>query len=310
MYSKTAIPVRWPKSRYVLSGFLSAAVLTAASGCALASGGSETDAPSAAPQNQEVAEIAALLPEEYQQGGKITVGSTTGLAPMMFIGDDGKTISGVEADLVKAVGEVLGVETELEDVKPEAFMTGVLAGRFDLAAGSITYTDERKEQADFVVYAEYGQALAKSSDNDTDITFESLCGLTVAVLNGSIQQTKFLPELSAECSAAGDSPIEQDAFPDANSLFLSLDSGRADAAFLNEVSVLYQVEQSEGDMTVADTGLGSDPKGIVIGKDTGLQEAVEAAVSHLAEEGQLTEIFSKWGLEEVLTGDVALNPES
>ncbi|MET3812157.1 transporter substrate-binding domain-containing protein [Arthrobacter sp. UYEF3] len=253
-------------------------------------------------------EIADLLPEKYKTSGKITVGSTTGLAPMMFIGNDGKTITGVEADLMHAVGQVLGVKVDLKDVKPEAFMTGLLAQRFDAAAGSITYTKERKAQADFVVYAHYGQALAKAADNQENITFDTLCGKTVAVLNGSVQQTKFLPQLSDKCVGAGNAAIKGDAFPDANSLFLAVQSNRADAAFLNEVSVLYQVDQSKGKMQLADTGLGSDPKGIVIGRDTGLQKALTAAVKHLNDTGKMKEIFAKWGLEKILTGDVQLNP--
>lgn len=299
----------WRTSRLALAGC--ASLLVALSGCSLANTAPETNAQSSTTSSgvAEVKEIADLLPEKYKTSGKITVGSATGLAPMMFIDDDGRTISGVEADLMRDVGQVLGTEIHLEDVKPEAFMTGVLAQRFDVAAGSITYTKERKAQADFVVYAHYGQALAKAAGNEEEITFDTLCGKTVAVLNGSVQQTRFLPELSDKCVAAGNPAIVGDAFPDANSLFLAVQSNRAAAAFLNEVSVLYQVEQSKGKMEVADSGLGSDPKGLVIGRDTGLQDALTAAVKHLADTGRMKEIFAKWNLEEVLDSDVQLNPD-
>ena len=190
-----ANPFRWPHARAILVGAIAVALTVVVSGCDVSDGGpsANTSADTTVTGVQKVQSIADLLPASYKASGTITVGATTGLAPMMYIGDDGKTITGVEADLLHAVGQVLGVKVNLQDVKPEAFMTGILAGRFDLAAGSITYTAQRAAQADFVVYAKYGQSLATLSNKKAGVTFDSLCGLKVAVLNGSVQQTKFLP---------------------------------------------------------------------------------------------------------------------
>lgn len=291
-------------------GFATALVLVTA-GCSASSSSDSTATASGAAEGigaEKVDSIASLLPQAYQDSGTIKIAGTVGLPPMMYVDSDGSTLVGVEADILHAVGDVFGVEIELEETKPDAFMAGILSNRFDGAAGSITYSAERAEQVDFVVYAHYAQALAVAADNDAALTFDSLCGATVAVLTGSVQQTKFLPEINSICTTAGNEETVGSAFPDANALYLAVQSGRADAAFLNEVSVLYQVEHSGGKMAVADTGFSADPKGLVVNRESGLAEAFEAATSQLLEDGVLTEIFKKWGLKSVMTETVELNP--
>jgi polar amino acid transport system substrate-binding protein len=313
-----ALPESWtrrPRGRRRLrlgASLIAALALAATGGCALSDSSSTgaaapTAGTSAAPAAARVPEIAAMLPKKYQDSGQITAAATTGLPPMMYIDQDGHTIVGVEADLLRKVGDVLGVRMVMEDSKTEAFMAGISSGRFDLAAGSITYTPERAAQADFVVYAQYGQALAKAAGNNDDITFANACGKAVAVLNGSIQQTKFLPELDRACTSAGRPAIEQTTFPDPNAMFLAATSGRVDAVFLNEPAIKYQIALSGGKLVLADSGYSSDPKGLVVGKNTGLQDAVLAAVRHLAETGDLKADFDEGGIGDVLTGTPALN---
>lgn len=250
---------------------------------------------------------AKLVPQKYRDGGEITAGAIAGMAPMMFVGQDGETIVGAEADVLSAVGEVLGIEVNLKETKPDAFMTGMLAGRFEVAAGSITDTKKREEQVDFVSYAEYGQALITQVENADKISFDSLCGKEVGVLKGSIQQMQFLPEISNDCEKAGKPKPVAQAFPDGAALFLAASSGRIDAGFLNEVSVLYQASQSGGELKMADSGFGTDPKGIVVGKNTGLGKAILAAVEVLEEEGVLATIFDEWGIKSTILPEPKMN---
>ena len=248
-----------------------------------------------------------LLPEGVS-GSSVTVAAVVGQAPMMYIEEGEVGAQGVEADVIRAAGEVLGVEIVFEETKPESFMAMLLSERADLAAGSITYTPERAEQLDFVVYAQYGQALVALADAaETD--FDNLCGLMVGILTGSIQQHRMVPELDEACVAQGEPKIEAVAYPDANALVLAIQSGRIDVGFINATNALYQADRSNGQLEVVATGYGNDPKGLAIRRDSELSAAFEAAITHLADEGVLTEIFNKWGLDDsVMVDSVALNP--
>ncbi|GAB3716091.1 transporter substrate-binding domain-containing protein [Nocardiopsis oceani] len=251
---------------------------------------------------------AELLPDLYQ-GGQITVGAISGQAPMMFVDEDDETVVGVEADVLRAAGEILGVEVVFEETDTASVIPGVLANRFDLAAGSLTYTEERGEQADFVAYAEYGHALATMAGDEDDYSFDNLCGRTVGVLAGSHQHEQFLPEMSEECVDRGEPEITGSDFPDANSLYLALESERADVLFLNEVGVLHRIEESDGEFAMADSGSGIDNKGIVINRDTDLGEPLQVAIDQLQEEGSLQEIFDDWGIEDAASEEIVLHAE-
>lgn len=247
------------------------------------------------------AELAALVPQKYRDAGKIRVAALAGQVPMMFVGDDGKTLIGVEADILKDIGGILGVNVELTDTKFDTIVPGIAAGRYDLAAGSITSTAERKKQVDFVTYAKYGQALAVQTGNPQHVDFKSTCGKRIAVLNGGIQQTAMLPELTKECQAQGKPAVAGQSFPDLDSTFLSLKSGRTDAVLLNEVVVQYRAAASNGAFETADRGYRSDTKGIVLSKQSDLGPAVLGAVQKLQTDGTMKSIFDKWQVGSAVT---------
>src|SRR5574340_413784 len=80
--------------------------------------------------------------------GKIIVGSDTAFPP--FENVEGGTTVGFDVDLVKAIGEKLGLTVEFKSYKFDALITGVQAGtEFDMVASAMTITDERKQSVDF-----------------------------------------------------------------------------------------------------------------------------------------------------------------
>jgi len=244
--------------------------------------------------------LAALVPQKYRQEGGLKVAALAGQVPMMFVGDDGKTLVGVEADILHDVGELLGIDVTLTDTKFDTIIPGIAAGRYQLAAGSITSTKERKKKVDFLVYAKYGQALAVKAGNPKKITFDSTCGQRVAVLNGGIQQTEMVPALTKTCESQGKPAVVGQSFPDLDSTFLSLESGRTDAVLLNDVVVQYRAAASKGEFEVGDRGYRNDDKGIVLAKESDLGPALVGAVKKLQSDGTLQKIFDKWQVGSVV----------
>src|SRR4051794_30061733 len=60
-------------------------------------------------------EIAALVPEAIASDGVLTIGTDASYAPNEFIDADGETVIGFDADLAKAVGQVLGLQVDLQN---------------------------------------------------------------------------------------------------------------------------------------------------------------------------------------------------
>lgn len=96
--------------------------------------------------------------------GKIIVGSDTAFPPFENV-EGGETV-GFDVDLMKAIGEKLGLEVEFKSYKFDALITGVQGGtEFDMVASAMTITDTRKESVDFSnPYINSNQSLAVKAD--------------------------------------------------------------------------------------------------------------------------------------------------
>lgn len=92
--------------------------------------------------------------------GKIIVGSDTAFPPFENV-ENGEVV-GFDVDLMKAIGEKLGLQVEFKSYKFDALITGLQAGtEFDMVASAMTITDERKQSVDFSdPYINSNQSLA------------------------------------------------------------------------------------------------------------------------------------------------------
>ena len=114
----------------------------------------------------EVASIAAQVPAPIKSKGTLNVATEAQYAPNEFIAPDGHTIIGMDADLMRALGEVMGLKVNLINANFETIIPGLSAGRYDIGASSFTDTKEREKVVDFVDYFSAGISFyAKTSAN-------------------------------------------------------------------------------------------------------------------------------------------------
>ena len=97
------------------------------------SGGSSTTAAASAVDEA----LAAKLPEKIKSAGKIIVATDASYAPNEFFKEDGTTLQGMDVDLGKAIGEVLGVEVEFENATFDEIIPA-LGTRYDIGMSSFT----------------------------------------------------------------------------------------------------------------------------------------------------------------------------
>src|SRR4029077_18690378 len=129
-----------------------------------------------------VSSVAALVPAAVKTKGTLTVASDASYAPDEFIGSDGHTVVGMNADLSKALGAAMGLKVNVINVPFATILAGLAAGKYDFGASSFTDTKAREKTVDFVTYANVGESFYTKAQGGTTIgSIADICGHTVSV---------------------------------------------------------------------------------------------------------------------------------
>jgi polar amino acid transport system substrate-binding protein len=286
-----------------------ALAILALAGCGSSSSTSSTTTATttAASSNPASATIVATVPAAIKTKGTLNVATEAQYAPNEFIAPDGHTVIGMDADLVKALGEVMGVKTKMVNSNFETIIPGLAAGRYDLGASSFTDTKEREKTVDFVTYYSAGISFyAKASANPGVTQVSDLCGKTVAVEKGTVEQEEAEAQ-SKKCTKEGKKSVTTLSFPGQNAVNLAVSSGRAEVGMADSPVVDYQIKQSNGQFKLIGKSYGFAPYGIAIPKNSGMAAPTLAALKVLMSNGMYAKILTKWGIQSGAISDPKIN---
>jgi polar amino acid transport system substrate-binding protein len=274
-------------------------------------GGDDADPAAGKPAaSQEVDQkLHDSLPADIKEAGKVSIGTEALYPPFESFADDNKTIVGLDPDLARSIGQVLGVEVEFTHTAFDGLLTALDGGRFDLVMAAITDTKDRQEVYDFADYFLTGQSIVVKKGNPESIEgITDLCGQPVAVLKASTQE-KLLGQFNEEECA--DDPIEIDSFPSDKDALMQVQSGRDVASFTQDAVGSYNAATiGDGNQfEIANSeALLPTPVGIVFTKeDTQLRDAFKAALEKLIADGTYDEILANYQLESGAVDTVTIN---
>ncbi|WP_022888141.1 ABC transporter substrate-binding protein [Agromyces italicus] len=295
-------------NRIIVSTVGVAALVLGLAACAnpeIESKGQQTEAADIVASVEKDNEIAALLPEEYAEG--FTISINTDVEPIKFVDSDGN-IAGLNPDLLRAAARVLGTEAEFEEGTFDGLMPGLEAKRFDVIASVADFV-ERQTYIDFVDYLRNGTAIITTTDfAEDEITREGLCGLSVGYARGTSQQAS-LEEIAAECTASGAPELEINGYNDTGAGILSVKSGEADAFWGDFPQMAYNVKKTPDTFKIVYEEQKSI-LGIGIHKDnTGLRDALQAALLKLVSDGTYDALLEKWGLTDSALPGMDINSD-
>jgi polar amino acid transport system substrate-binding protein len=243
------------------------------------------------------ATVAALVPAAIKSKGTLTIAADASYAPDEFFASDGKTVIGMDADLTKALGTVMGLKVSVVNAVFETIIPGLTSGKYDIGASSFTDTKAREKAVDFVTYASVGESFFTKASGGTSIgSIADICGKTVAVEKGTTEQTDATTQ-SGKCTKAGKPKVSLLVFPDQNGANLALSSGRAQLGFADSPPAAYAVKKSNGQFKLVGAAFATAPYGLATAKGNGLDKAVLAALQVLMKNGTYAKVFNKWGLK-------------
>ncbi|CAA0138118.1 Serine/threonine-protein kinase PknH [Mycolicibacterium vanbaalenii] len=251
--------------------------------------------------------IAATVPAEVREAGRLVIGVNVPYAPMEFKNADGQLV-GFDVELMDAVTEVLGLVPDYRDTPFDKILPSVQDGSLDVGASSVTDTREREASVDFVTYFQAGTQWAKRSG--TNPNPRSPCGVRVAVAQGTLQETQELPRKSDECLAAGQPPVDIVVSFSQDQVTEALLRGEVDAMSADSPVTGFAIKLSRGDLVPAGDVFDSAPYGWPVAKGSGLAESLRLALEHLMQTSEYRTIATMWGVERGMIDKPVINGSS
>lgn len=289
------------KIRFVLPALAAAAAL-ALTGCVNDEG---TAGNSGAAEGLQVDEAAvALLPDGVKDSGVLVMGTDADYPPNEFK-DANNNPAGWGIELAEAVALKLGLTPEWEILSFDSILPRIEEGVVDMGASSFTDNLERQKTVDFVNYLNAGSQWAAAAGANVDP--DDACGLTVAVQTGTIQDTDELPMRIADCETAGKATIEVLRFPGQPEVTQAVVDGRADAFSADLPVTGDAVIQLDGQLEAVGEVFDAAPYGFAVAKDSGMAEAVQAALQSLIDDGTYGKILASAGLEDGAVSSATIN---
>src|SRR6266498_1565080 len=173
--------------------------------------------------------IAGQVPADVKSSGSLSVAADATYAPDEFIASDGKTVIGMDADLAKAIAQLMGLTANVQNIPFDSIIPGLAAGKYDLGMSSFTDTKDREKTVDFVTYAQAGESFFVNADGGPTInSLDDICGLKIGAEKGTTEADDATAQ-SKKCTDAGKPAVSVSVFPDENGVNLALSSGRVDA---------------------------------------------------------------------------------
>lgn len=296
-----------------------AAVLLALAGCADpeaagASGGTSASAEPAAdgvvynlaPEQNRIRtekdeELAAQVPAEIAEDGKLTVAVSPFAVPLSVYATDDKTVIGNETDIAQLVADKLGLELDLQATSWENWPLKTQSGDFEAVFSNVGINAERVQLFDFAPYRAAFMAFEARADSDLTVTgADDISGKKVSVGSGTNQE-KILLAWNKELEDAGKTPAELQYYANDADSILALSSGRLDLNLSPFPSATYRENTREDLKIVGKVNAGWPSETLVAAttlRDNGLAEPISAAINSTIEDGSYAEVLERWGLSD------------
>ncbi|MFD8480237.1 ABC transporter substrate-binding protein [Kitasatospora sp. NPDC059673] len=248
------------------------------------------------------------LPDPVRSAGVLRVGTDLGYAPIGFKNAEGQP-DGLDVDLANALGRVLGVRVEFDQVPFERLFLGLQGREFDVVMSGVTDNLQRRDGTDakgmkmnsgvdFVDYFVTGTSIVVAKGNPQKIaTLDDLCGRTVALQRGTVQAVLAERQVTV-CEKSRKKLTVQQTDTDDQALAL-VAQGKAAADLSDTPAAAYAAQKGRGgaQFQVAGEQMQPGPYGIVLSKeDTVLRDTLAKALDRVIRSGEYEKILAKWGL--------------
>lgn len=237
----------------------------------------------------------ARLPAALARANALHVGVQPGNAPYVSAGSDGQSV-GLDVDLLREIGRVLGVSVTFTAEAPAALGGGLVSHQIDVIAGGFTDTaSARAARAHFVDYLRGASAVLVRQGDPAHVNgIGDLCGRRVGVVDPMAQASA---RAAAVCAATPRKPMFVGPLSPA-ALAAELGTGQLDAVLEDSLMASYAAQASvpPAELTVLDGTAYPVLHGFAL-LDAALAPALQAALQAMTSDGSYGRILARWGAQ-------------
>jgi len=245
----------------------------------------------------ESASIAAQVPDAVKTKGTLTVATDPTYPPNEFLSPEDHTLIGMDPELMRAVGALMGLKVKFVHEPFDTILAGVAAGDYDVGASSFTDTKKREQAVDFVDYYAAGTSFYTSAHVYTDVeNLAGLCGHVVAVSRGTTEQEDAAAQ-SRRCTKAGKRPVSILPYATQSEASAAVADRHAQVAMADSPFAYYQAMNSEENPVEVVGTYGIAPYGFATAKNSGLATPVLSALKVLIANGTYRRILETSGIQ-------------
>ena len=232
--------------------------------------------------------------DKIKKTGQVTVGTEAAFPPFEFV-QDGKIV-GYGKDMLDIIIADLGVELNQLDLPWQGILPGVLAGKFDFVATSVTIKPDRAKQFAFTVPIGEGTTWIMKRKGDTSImSVDDMAGKVVGtqLASGNEDASK---AFEADMKARGlDGFGELKLFTSYPEVTLALANGTLDVAVQNlpNLAVIIQKQPDLFELVGPITDI-SYFGWVTRPEDTDLRDYLSEQILKMRDSGKIDELQDKW----------------
>lgn len=219
-------------------------------------------------------------------GGRvINIGSDTTYPPHEFI-EDG-VVKGFDVDVVAEICKRINCQPNWITTAWDGIFGALADGQFDMVVSGVTITEERDKIVDFsepYIVVQQGVLMRVSDQNSTIDDFK----------NGSMRLASQTGTTNATLGEELVGRVNLALFDAFNNAVVALQNGDVDGVIIDSTSAAAYEQEFAGELTVAITGLSSDPLGLVFQEGDTLQDDFNVGLAMIKDDGTLKQLMIKW----------------
>ena len=251
---------------------------SSASSEAVSSEAASSEVASASSEAASAAELTTVTP------GKLTMSTNAAFPPYESTDDNGNFV-GIDIDVAAAIADKLGLELQVDDMDFDAALLAAQNGKSDMVMAGVTVTEDRQLVMDFSdSYATGIQSIIVKEDSDI-ASPDDLADKMIGTQRGTTGYIYCSDDFGDEHVTPYDNGL---------TAVQALVNGQVDAVVIDNAPAKEFVEANPG-LKILDTAYAEEDYAIGVAKgNTAMQNAVNAALEELKNDGTLQAIVDKY----------------